>query len=312
METKAVSDNSEGERSLSAVVSAQSKASARDVTQVDMSGLRKLNIRPNLGLYVKQLIERRHFIVADARYRAFRTVKSYRLWKFWLIGQPLLEAAMYGVLFGLVLKTSRGIDNFIGFLVLGVTFFGFVSSLVGGGQSLIQTSRNLITAFSFPRASLVLSQSLRYMIDNIAPILVAVVFALCAQWGKPLSPTIPLFIPITLLMWLFGTGFMFMVARITAFIPDAKVLINLAMRAWFFSSGVFFSVERYASSALMSAVMTNNPAYIFLTAIRGVVIYGEVPSASTWLTLLAWSLGAFVLGFVFFWEAESRYVRVKQ
>lgn len=279
---------------------------------VNMRGMRKLNVRPPLPHYLRQLWGRRYFIVTDARFRAFRTAKSYYLWRFWVVAQPLLDAAMYGLIFGFLLKTSRGVDNFLGFLILGVTFFGFMSGLASGGQGLIQTSRNLMQAFSFPRAALVLSQSLRYTLDSLPALLVALVVSLGAQWQHPLSWSILLIVPLTLLIWLFGTGLMFIVARVTAFVPDFKVLIGLGIRAWFFSSGIFFPLERFAaSSPALYQFFSWNPGYIFLTAVRDSVMYHNPPTAATWLTLLAWGFGTFFLGIWFFWRAEERYVNVR-
>ena len=280
--------------------------------KVNMRGMHKLNVRPSLHLYIEQLWSRRHFILTDARYRAFRTVKSYNLWRFWLIAQPMLDAAMYGLIFGFLLKTSRGVDNFVGFLIIGVTFFGFMSALVSGGQSLIQTSKNLIQAFSFPRATLVFSQALRYFIDNLPALLVAIAVGVITQWGKPLSWTIILVIPLTILMWAFGTGLMFFTARITAFWPDFKVIIGVGLRAWFFSSGVFFPLDRFAHSPTLYQLFALNPGYIFLTAVRDCVLYGTVPSSTTWLILAAWGFGTLVAGLIFFWMAEERYVNVRQ
>ena len=298
------------QKSSSGVQSATEDSQLR-VVSVDTAGLRKLNVRPGFFRYLALLWERRYFVLADARFRAFRTAKSYMLWRFWIIAQPLLDAAMYGVIFGLLLKTSRGIENFIGFLVLGVTFFGLLTSLVGGGQSLLQTSKNLMQTFSFPRASLVLSQSLRYMLDNLPGILIAVVFALASQWDKPISWKVVFVIPLTLMMWIFGTGLMFIVARLTAFLPDLKVLIALGIRAWFFSSGIFFSLERFADNPTMYEIFSYNPGYLFLKSVRDSVIYDTIPDSWTWSYLAAWSFGAFFIGLLFFWRAEERYVHVK-
>lgn len=284
----------------------------RETLIVSGRGLRKLNVRPPLREYVRQLWDRRFFVAADARFRAFRTAKSYYLWRFWLIAQPMLEAAMYGLIFGIVLKTSRGVENFVGFLVLGVTFFGLMTSLINGGQSLIQTSKNLMQAFSFPRAALVLSQSLRYLMDNLPALFIAVVFSQLTQWEQAVSWTVLLVIPLTVLMWIFGTGLMFVVARCTAFIPDLKVLINLGVRAWFFGSGVFFSIDRFVETPELYRIFSVNPGYIFLTAVRQCAIYSEVPSLNVWISLSAWSLATFAVGFVFFWRAEERYVQVKR
>lgn len=295
---------------VEASIQSRERAKLQSVS-IDMTGMRRLNVRPTLSAYVVNLWDRRHFILTDARLRAFRTAKSYRLWRFWLLAQPLLDAAMYGFIFGFLLRTSRGIDNFLGYLVLGVTFFGLLTGWVNGGTSLLQTSKNLMQAFAFPRAAIVLSQSLRYMIDNIPSLMVGVLFALAAQWQEPVAWTIVWVIPLTVLMWIFGTGLMFIVARITGFIPDAKVLINLAVRAWFFSSGVFFSLDRFAHTPTLYNIFQFNPGYLFLDAVRDSVIYASSPTLSTWIYLLSWSLGTFAVGFIFFWRAEARYVNVR-
>ena len=74
---------------------------------------------------------------------------------------------------------------------------------------------------------------------------------------------------------------------------------------------MFFSVERYARIPEVQQVMQANPAYQFLQAARGVVMYGHCPNAMEWLTLVLWSVGTAVVGFIFFWRAEDRYVHVR-
>ena len=123
--------------------------------------------------------------------------------------------------------------------------------------------------------------------------------------------TVLLVVPLYLLLHLFGLGLMLIVARLTAFRPEVKVVVNLFSRAWFFLSGVFFSIERFVDHEAVQQVMMANPAYKFLTAIRDCVVYGTAPSWSLWGGLIAWSVGLFLVGFVFFWQAEEKYVNVR-
>ncbi|SES30899.1 ABC transporter permease [Corynebacterium cystitidis] len=276
---------------------------------VEASELDPVTSRPRLPDYIKQSWDRRHFIWADARSKALKSTKNYRLWRFWLVVNPLLDVALYGFLFGFLLKTSRGVDNFVGFLVLGIIFMRMLTGLVGQGSGLIKASKGMITAFQFPRASLVLSQSIRACIDNLVPALVAIVLALLAQYHMPPSWTLMLVIPLYFLLHLFGAGLMFLAARATAVIPDLQALIRVGTQAWFFLSGVMYSVERFASDPIIYTAMSLNPAYQLLTAIRDATIYATVPTLSTWLVLCAWSFGTFAVGFIYFWRAEERYVR---
>lgn len=278
---------------------------------VDDSEFLHLHRRPSFVAYLKALWGRRHFIYADARGRSFETDREYYLGKFWLVASPLLDAALYGVVFGLLLRTSRGIENFIGYLIIGVIFFSFFTKYLSSAASLIRSSKNMITAFQFPRASLVFSQSLRTVLDSIVPSIVAIIAALGAQIGTPPTWSILWVIPIFILLHIFGAGLMFFVARLCFQVPDIQALIRVAQRAWFYTSGVFFSIERFATQPIVQDVMSANPAYQFLTAIRGAVIYGTSPTAGTLLILCSVSFGMFGLGIIYFWRGEEKYGAVQ-
>ncbi|WP_168160179.1 ABC transporter permease [Corynebacterium sp. HMSC29G08] len=277
---------------------------------VDTRNLHSLQSRPGFIEYCRQLWARRAFIWADARFKALRTTKDYRLWRTWLVLQPLLDVAFYAFLFGLILKTSRGIDNFIGFLILGVIFMRMITGQLSQGIMLIRNSRGMIQTFTFPRASLAISQTLRSLLDNILPAVIAVIMALAVQNFSPLSWSALLVIPLFFLIHIFGCGLTLITARLTAVLPDTRALIDFFSKAWFFLSGVMFSIERFVDHPVMYDAMTANPAYIFLTAIRGSVLYDAPPSIGTWITLLAWSFGTLCVGMIYFWQAEARYVRL--
>lgn len=225
--------------------------------------------------------------------------------------EPLLNAAMYGIIFGLLLKTSRGIDNFIGYIVLGIMFFGFLADGLTQGSSVIRSSRNLVSAFQFPFGSLVVAQGIRSFFANITPALVGVLFALSFQLERGVGWTIILIIPLYFLIHVFSTGLMFFVARATAFIPDLRALITFIRRAWFYSSGVFFSFERFTSKPTILRLVEFNPAYQFLEAVRGAVLYFEPPSLKVWGYLIVTSLSTFFLGLIYFWRAEHHYADAK-
>ena len=277
---------------------------------VDTRNLHSLQSRPGFIEYCRQLWSRRAFIWADARFKALRTTKDYRLWRTWLVLQPLLDVAFYAFLFGLILKTSRGIDNFIGFLILGVIFMRMITGQLSQGIMLIRNSRGMIQTFTFPRASLAISQTLRSLLDNILPACIAVIMALATQKFTPLNWSVVFVIPLFFLIHVFGCGLMLVAARLTAVIPDTRALIEFFSRAWFFLSGVMFSIERFVDNPVLYEAMTANPAYVFLSAIRGSVLYEMPPSVETWVTLTAWSFGTLFVGMIYFWQAEARYVRL--
>src|SRR5690625_2567320 len=270
-----------------------------------------LNLRTPLHSYVAQLWARRFFIRRFSRASAFSTGRNTFLGKVWILLEPLFQVAMYALIFGFILRTDRGIDNFIGFLVLGVIFFKVASRGITAGAGLIQANRALITSFHFPRASVAFSTTLKSFYDNLAPCFLAVVIAVLFQLDKPLSWTIICVVPIYFLLHIFSAGTTLISARLTAFIPDMKQVISIGVRGLFFVSGIFFSIERFDHHQGLQTVMQINPIYQFLRAVRLSVLDGQIPSMSHWLYLLVWAIGIFVVGLLFFWRAEARYVQAR-
>src|SRR3954467_3568566 len=82
-----------------------------------MYGLSVSGARPGLAEYTRQLWGRRHFINEFAKARTAAQYTQARLGQLWQVMTPLLNAAVYYLIFGLLIGTSKGIDNFIAYLV---------------------------------------------------------------------------------------------------------------------------------------------------------------------------------------------------
>ena len=67
-----------------------------------------------------QLWDRRSFIFFDARARVQSGHDNNHLGIAWLVLTPVLTGLSFYLIFGLLLGTSKGIENFIGYLIIGV------------------------------------------------------------------------------------------------------------------------------------------------------------------------------------------------
>lgn len=266
-----------------------------------------VNAQTNLSEYLKRTLRLRAFIHADARNRALSSGRETFLGNIWIILNPILQVVLYILVFGIILRTNRGIENFVGFLVIGVTFFGFITQGLSTGCGLLKSSKSLITSFSFPKAAVPLSRSLRNVYDNIIPALIAIVVAIAFQPDYKPSFSVFLSVPLFALMAIFSCGLMLLSSRATTFVPDVKSLINLLTRGLFFISGIFFSVERFTGHAMLQSIMNGNPVYRFLSGMRRVVMEGSFLSPSDWAIMIAWSFGTFAIGLFYFWKGEERY-----
>ncbi|MEX3504914.1 ABC transporter permease [Corynebacterium sp. LK2510] len=289
----------------------ENRRSAAPAVMVNIAGLEPLRARENLPAYVTSLWKTRFFIARDAKARSMSEGRGMLLGYAWVFLNPAIQVGLYAFIFGLILKTNRGVDNFIGFLIIGVTFFGFVSAGLNAGALVIQRNRGLLNSFNFPKAAVPISTGLRLFYDNAPAAILAVVFALLSQHGKPPSWTVLLVLPVYLLLHLFIVGIILIVARITAFIPDFRSLIQVVTRILFFTSGVFWPIEHFVHDEALASILKFNPFYQFLNCVRTLVLDGDFPSMLTLSSVVIWPLATFLVGLIYFWGEEHRYAGVK-
>jgi teichoic acid transport system permease protein len=119
--------------------------------------LRPSSARPGLVSYLRVVWQRRHFIIAYATARNVSMYTEARLGQLWQVLTPLLNSAVYYLIFGVLFKANRGISNYTAYLVTGVFIFAFTERSIVVGSSAIRANITLIRALHFPRACLPLA-----------------------------------------------------------------------------------------------------------------------------------------------------------
>ena len=113
-------------------------------------GLHKVGGRPPLGAYLVDVWHRRAFIYSLARFRIEAENGGNRLGMAWVVLKPLINAAVYGTIFGILLGSRSRPDQFILFLVIGVFFFEYFSAASPPGRSRSPRTRTSCRASAFP------------------------------------------------------------------------------------------------------------------------------------------------------------------
>ena len=275
-------------------------------------GLTVSGRRPPLAEYTRRLWGRRHFIVAFATARLTATYTAARLGQVWQVMTPLLNAAVYYLIFGLLLGTNRGIPNFIAYLCTGVFVFQFTQSAVLSGTRSIADNLGLIRALHFPRACLPIAFTVNQLQQLV--ISMGVLATIILVTGLPVTLNWLLVIPILLLQSLFNAGLAMFMARIGAKTTDMAQLMPFILRTWMYTSGVFWSVTTFTSKAphWVAVILNNNPALIFNNLMR-YALMDSVPASilphHVWVVTLAWAVVVGAGGYMFFWKAEEEYGR---
>ena len=299
--------------------------------------------RPGLIEYLGQLWERRHFIVAFATARNVATYTDARLGQVWQILTPLLNCAVYGLIFGVLFKANRGIEHYIAYLVIGVFIFTFTERSLLAGSRVMYNNLSLIRALHFPRACLPLS----YVIVELQQLLLSMVvmLAIVLGEGEPLTWYWFLAIPALLLQTLFNIGACLIIARVGAQLTDVSQLVPFLNRIWRYFCGVMYSIASLPATLPFwsKVVLQFNPAAVYISLMRFAVMRSQradAPGAQPynaakcaifttkhqpysyqafchptaiwgqlWLAGAGWAVLAVVVGVIYFWRAEARYGR---
>ncbi|WAP52904.1 ABC transporter permease [Arthrobacter sp. ATA002] len=276
---------------------------------IDLRSVSRVGARPSLIDYIVSLWNYRHFVLYDAKARVQSKNKRDRLGSAWLLLDPLLNGLGYFLIFGLLLNSSRGIENFLGYLIIGIFMFQMSSRSIVGTARIISANQNVIQAFNFPRAALALAVNIRELIANVPVLLMMLLLVLLIPPSEPISLLWFLLIPIVLLQVVFNLGIGLILAPLVAKVNDLLHLISFFMRFWLFASCVMFSIERYAQWPVIQKIVEINPLYIIISMARDAILYNQMPMWQHWAGLGAWALGAISVGTVIFWKGEESYGR---
>jgi teichoic acid transport system permease protein len=277
-------------------------------------GLAVSGARPSLVEYVRQLWGRRHFILAFSQAKLTAQYSQAKLGQLWQVATPLLNAAVYYFIFGVILHASRGLpkDVYIPFLVTGVFVFTFTQSSIMSGVRAISGNLGLVRALHFPRASLPISFSLQQLQQLLFSMIV--LFLVAIGFGSYPRLSWLLIVPVLLLQFLFNTGLALIVARMGAKTPDLAQLMPFVLRTWMYTSGVMFSISKMMEgrSEIAVRLLQVNPAAVYMDLMRFALIDGYGASnlpPHVWAIALFWAVVVFGGGFMYFWKAEERYGR---
>ena len=237
-------------------------------------GLKQTAIRPPLRGYAGELWQRRYFITGFATARNIAMYTEARLGQLWQVLTPLLNAGVYYLIFGLLLGTSRGVPDYISFLVTGVFVFNFTQRAFITSSTVIRDTLPLIRALYFPRACLPLG----YVLIELQQLILsfAVLFVIVLIAGEPITPYWLLIFPVLVLQSVFNVGCGLILARWGASIDDVSQLLPFIVRTWMYTSGVLFSLEtltltihgKLHDHPTLAYLLQINPAAVYITLVR--------------------------------------------
>ena len=282
------------------------------------AGLDEMGVRPPLGRYIKQVWQRRSFIWNLSASRAYSRNQGSYLGQAWAILRPVLDAAVYVIIFGFLFHSSApGIENRAAFITIGTFTYSLFQTSVMSGLNSVPTNLQLIRSHKFPRAVVPLATVMTETV-LFAPILVAMMAVVLVTGVLPgMGVVVPtwswLLLPLAaVLLAVFSAGVAMFFARLGARAPDIANAMPFILTLGRYASGAMFLISAMVPDELwLKPLLLHQPVAIYLELFRAA--FGNEPlipmTAGLWLEATAWAVGVFAIGFLYFWRAEETYGR---
>ena len=272
--------------------------------------LRSSNIAESVPTYIRHAWNRRHFAYAMPA-ETFRSRHQHTvLGNVWNLLNPLLTAAVYFLIFGVILNVSRGIDNYILWLVVGLFAYRLTQGTVMQGASSITGRQGLVRSLKFPRVLLpvatTIGQLLTFSSELAILLLIAVVTGEGISWRLIALPAV------VMLHTTFNFGCALIAARLNDSYRDVQQFIPFLFQILRYLSGVMVPVSLFAERghSLIHNVLVWNPLvqileiyrWVFLNDATGLTMFDVAHALVVSMVLVG-------VGLKFFINAEHRYGR---
>jgi lipopolysaccharide transport system permease protein len=219
----------------------------------------------------------------DLRFRYSGTALGF----FWFIVSPLLEVAIYAVVFSQLvsIRSGGGRDiSYVIYLVSGLFPFLAFSQMISRGSNAINANalymrRSLIPAEVFVFKEVLISGfSLFIYLVFLIPVSLAV--------HNPITWHILFFPVFVALFSLFGFGVSMALANLRVLIPDLGEVISVIIQLWRWTLPIMYVDTNFPER--LKLLIRINPPYYFIQSFRDMMIEHTIPAMDGWLFMFFW------------------------
>lgn len=214
----------------------------------------------------------------------------------WNLFVPLAQIAVYSVVFTqiMVIRMPPGATprSFVLYLCAGfLPWIAFTETIVRCGQAFVEHAP-LLKRLPVPEEAFVaqaaLSSTLSLSISLSLLVVVAMLFGAPPRLSWLLLPVVGL------LFQLFAFGIGLFLSCLNIVFRDLSQLLPILLQIWMWATPIVY-LEEILPPAFRSW-MRWNPAAPFVRSCQSALLDGKVPSAQTFAVMVAWAVGALLLG----------------
>ncbi len=213
----------------------------------------------------------------------------------WTFINPLLQLAVYTVVFSFILKTN--IERYYLYLFVALIPWIFFSSSITVGAASVVAQKDLIKKIYFPRMVIPIS----YVTSSFVNMLLCfiVIFAVILFSGVGFNFTALLTLPVIMLVeYLLALGMALLASAVTVYFRDLEHILGIVSMVWMYMTPIMYDKSMIPERLL--PVYNLNPMTHIISCYRDVLYCRQMPDLTSLVSAAA--LGLFFLifgGFVF-------------
>lgn len=219
----------------------------------------------------------------------------------WSFLNPLLQIAVYAIVFPLIMKSS--LPNYTVFLCCGLIPWNFFSAAISRTSFTMIENGNIIKKVYFPREILPISVTTSEAINFVISTIIILAFVL--GYGMGISKFI-IFYPIVLLVQYFLLiGISFIVSSVTVYFRDLQHFISIALQLLFYATPIVYAPDSIPVN--FQWILQYNPMTYIINAYRDIFYYQQMPDFASLAMVLVGSIIFCVIGYLIFNKLQRRF-----
>lgn len=217
----------------------------------------------------------------------------------WTFLNPLLQLAVYALIFPLILKTTQ--PYYVIFVCVGLIPWTFFTTSVSQSAFTVVANGNIVKKVYFPREilpiSVVASGAVNFMISTLI-ILAFVIFS-----GLGVTKYIIFYPLILLIQCILQLGIAFILSAITVYLRDVEHFVQIILMVLFYATPIVYSGDSIPEA--FKFIITLNPMAHILEGYRAIFYNQTMPDMASLGIVLLGSLILCVIGYYIFKKLQK-------
>lgn len=251
--------------------------------------------------FFKSLYEYRELLKTSISKDIRGKYKNSILGIIWSFLNPLLQIAVYAIVFPLIMRSD--LPNYTVFLCCGLIPWNFFSAAISRTSFTMIENGNIIKKVFFPRQilpiSVVTSEAVNFIISTF------IILAFVLAYGMGITQFI-IFYPLVLLVqYLLLIGISFIVSSVTVFFRDLQHFIGIALQLLFYATPIVYASNTIPEN--FQWILKFNPMTYVINGYRDIFYYQQAPDFVSLLIVLGISVALCIGGYLIFNKLQKRF-----